>query len=82
MAKKLDRTRDFGEVMGHDGGAAFVQDEVLFDVDGLELNPAPVKAAAKPAQAKPAAKPTAPKPVAADEQIAAQLTGEPGDFAA
>ena len=73
MAKKLDHTRDFGEVMGHDGGAAFVQDEVLFDVDGLELNPP--KVAAKPAQAKPAAKPAAPKPVAADEQIAAQLKG-------
>lgn len=79
MAKKLDRTRDFGEIMGHEGGAAFVQDEVLFDVDGLELNPAPVKAA-KPAPAKPASKTVAPTPVA--DQVAAQLKGEAGDFAA
>ncbi len=63
MAKKLDRKRDFGEVMGHDGGACFVQDETLFDADGNELvTDQPVKkapAAKKAAVEKaPAAVPT------------------------
>ena len=74
MAKKLDRSRDFGEVMGHEGGAAYVQDELLFDVDGNEL----VSAAAK----KPAAKKTVEKPEAVVDQVAANLEGDAGDFAA
>ena len=61
MAKKLDRKRDFGEVMGHDGGACFVQDETLFDADGNELvtdqpvKKAPAAKAAKKTPAKKAA---------------------------
>lgn len=74
MAKKLDRSRDFGEVMGHDGGAAFVQDETLFDIDGNEL----VSAATK----KPAAKKTVEKADPVVDQVAANLEGDAGDFAA
>lgn len=80
MAKKLDRKRDFGEIMGHEGGAAFIQDEVLFDVDGNELvteKPAPAaKKAAAPAAAKKAAEP------AVADQVAANLEGANGDFTA
>lgn len=75
MAKKLDRSRDFGEVMGHEGGAAYVQDELLFDVDGNEIVTA---SAAK----KPAAKKTVEKTEAVVDQVAANLEGDAGDFAA
>lgn len=75
MAKKLDRSRDFGEVMGHEGGAAYVQDELLFDVDGNEIVTA---SAAK----KTAAKKTVEKTEAVVDQVAANLEGEEGDFAA
>lgn len=78
MAKKLDRSRGYGEVWGHDGGAAFVQDEILFDADGNAL--------AVDDQA-PEAEPVAPKkrgpkkaePVAVDDQVAANLQGVTGE---
>lgn len=35
--KKLDRSREFGEIYGSDDGSRFVQDDVLFDVSGNEL---------------------------------------------
>lgn len=79
MAKKLDRKRDFGEVMGHEGGAAFIQDEVLFDIDGNELvteKPVVAKKATAPAAVKKAT-----EPVVAD-QVAANLEGAAGDFTA
>lgn len=87
MAKKLDRKRSYGEVMGHEGGAAFVQDDVLFDASGDELvTEAPKQTKAPAAASKqtkaPAAKPT--EPVAADPangQLAAQLQGGDSDFA-
>jgi hypothetical protein len=67
MAKKLDRKRDFGEIMGHEGGACFIQDDTLFDAEGNELVTGKPKAAAKP------------KVV---DQVAEQLDGTPSDFAA
>lgn len=77
MAKKLDRSRSFGEVWGHDGGAAFVQDEVLFDADGNALVTGeeaelvvvePKKRVPKKAD-----------PVVVDDQLAANLQGVAGD---
>lgn len=78
MAKKLDRKREFGEVMGHEGGACFIQDEILFDAEGNELVTAKAPVAAK----APAKKVAAPAPVPADDQLAAQLDGGASDFAA
>lgn len=80
MPKKLDRKRGYGEVMGHEGGAAFVQDEVLFDIAGDELVTEAVKPAKAPAAKAPAAKtPVTPAPAA--NQLEAQLQGGDGDFA-
>lgn len=84
MAKKLDRSRDFGEIMGSDNGAAFVQDEILFDASGNELVIAgatpPKKATAAPVPKKATAAPV--KPEVPADQVTAQLEGELGDFAA
>lgn len=80
MPKKLDRERGFGEVMGHESGAKYEQDGVMFDVDGVELfdegAPAKAKASAK-ASAK-AKAPAKTEPVAAPDQVSAQLEGGEG----
>ena len=78
MAKKLDRKREFGEIMGHEGGACFIQDEILFDAEGNEL----VTKAAPAPKAPVAKKVAAPAPAPADDQLAAQLDGGASDFAA
>lgn len=89
MPKKLDRSRGYGEIMGHEGGAAFEQDGVLFDAEGVELfnDAVPAKPAAQPKAAKapkqaaqPKAVPQAPAPapVPAEDQLAQQLEGGEG----
>lgn len=76
MAKKLDRSRSFGEVWGHDGGAAFVQDEVLFDADGKALG----GDEANPVVVEPKKRgPKKADPVVVDDQLAANLKGVAGD---
>lgn len=72
MPKKLDRSRGYGEIMGHEGGAAFEQDGVLFDAEGVELfnDNVPAKLAAQPKAAKAAAQPKAAKQ-AAQPKVAA-----------
>lgn len=37
MPKTLDRSLGYGEVFGHEGGARYEQDGVLFDSQGNEL---------------------------------------------
>lgn len=70
MPKTLDRSRDFGEVIGF-GNAAYIQDEVMFDCDGRELvseHEAPKKAGR-------------PKKAVVEDQIEANMTGNSGDDA-
>jgi hypothetical protein len=74
MAKKLDRSRDFGTIVGDDQGRRFEQDGVFFLGDGSEwTDPAGVKKD-KPAPAKAKAAPVAaPVSPAVDDQLTAQL---------
>lgn len=75
MAKKLDRSRTFGEVWGHDGGAVFVQDEVLFNADGYALSSGDEVAPVEPKKRGPKKA----EPVVVDDQLAANLQGVAGD---
>lgn len=70
MPKKLDRSRGFGEVYGHEAGACYEQDGVLFDANELEiaasLAPAP-KRSRKSAEV-----------ISTEDQLQAQLGEQSG----
>ena len=78
MPKKLDKSRGFGEVVGHEGGAFFEQDGVLFDAEGVELFNDEVTPSTKtPVRRAPKAKPVeAISPV--EDQLTQQLQGGSG----
>lgn len=72
MPKKLDRSRGFGEIMGHSSGAMFEQDGLLFDAEGVELfnDEVPAaKPAAQPKASKPAGQPKAAKQAAQPKPV-------------
>ena len=77
MPKKLDRSRGYGEVWGHDGGGAFVQDEVLFDADGNALVDGEEAVPAEPKKRGPKKAEHA----VVDDQLAANMQGVTGDAA-
>lgn len=63
MPKTLDRSRDFGEMIGFEN-AAFIQDEVLFDCNGNEIV----------SEQEAHKKPGRPKKAVVEDQIATNLT--------
>lgn len=77
MARKLDRSRDFGIIQGDSEGRMFEQDGVYFLGDGSEWSaPAESKKAGKGKAAAPAPEPVDDGATAAVmNQLAAQLQG-------
>lgn len=70
MTKTLDRSLGYGEVFGHEGGARYEQDGVLFDSQGNEVVPVAVT---KKGRGKRSA-----GEISADDQVSQFLEGEPG----
>ena len=70
MTKTLDRSLGYGEVFGHEGGARYEQDGVLFDSQGNEI--APVNAPKKGRGKRSA------EELSAVDQVSQFLEGEPG----
>lgn len=75
MAKKLDRTRDYGIICGATDGRAFEQDGRFFDNAGLEWKPPKAGAPAAEATAAPESADPAIGEADADPQIDIQLKG-------
>ena len=74
MGKKLDRTKSFGEILGGNSEARYVQDGVLFDAHGNEIGAeaVPAKTQAK-GKTAPKAEAPAPAPTTVDAQVDAFL---------
>lgn len=70
MPKTLDRSLGYGEVFGHEGGARYEQDGVLFDSQGNELVTADVP---KKGRGKRSA-----GDISADDQVSQFLEGDAG----
>ena len=70
MTKTLDRSLGYGEVFGHEGGARYEQNGVLFDSQGNEVVPVAVT---KKGRGKRSA-----EELSVADQVSQFLEGEPG----
>ena len=74
MPKKLDRNLPFGDIIGHESGARYVQDEVLFDINGDEMvteGAQPIPAAPRAARSSKSKSQTV--TTSTEDQVTAQL---------